>query len=94
MTLATISKKLELTSLDFYSKDAEGNFFVSKDKDTEEDIKWLRHWDNERRIAVVILESLALELGKNPKISSLGLQNKIVSNDSVETYTVYRIVKK
>ncbi|MBE7691249.1 hypothetical protein [Tenacibaculum piscium] len=95
MTLATISKILELTSLDLnYSKDAEGKFSVSVDKETGEETKWLRHWDNERRLAVSISEPLALELGKNPGITSLGLQSKeMVAKDSKETYTAYRIVK-
>lgn len=54
--------------------------------------EWMRHWDNDKRIAVSIHRELLNEIQKNSNISDLALQSEIRSTDKGD-YTAYRIVK-
>lgn len=54
--------------------------------------EWMRHWDNNRRIAVSIHKELVAELQKNSEISSLGLQHEERTGEKGK-YDSYRIVK-
>lgn len=54
--------------------------------------EWMRHWDNERRIAVSLHKDTVAELKANPKINSLGLQHEQRTGE-LGTYESYRIVK-
>lgn len=53
---------------------------------------WMRHWDNDRRIAVSIHKDLVGELKADKEISSLGLQKEVREGEQGE-YTSYRIVR-
>lgn len=55
---------------------------------------WLRHWDNDRRMAVSIHKDLAKELGadKTGAISALSLQHEQRVGEQ-GPYDAYRIVK-
>jgi len=82
MTLKQIKNQLEIPALELNTaKDKE-------DKPTD----WMRHWDNDNRVAVSIHKELVAEIKANSNISSLGLQ----SEDREGTkgpYKAYRIVK-
>lgn len=53
---------------------------------------WLRHWDNENRVAVSIHKDLVAELQADKTINSLGLQSE-TRTGSKGDYVAYRIVK-
>lgn len=53
---------------------------------------WMRHWDNDARVAVSIHKELIAEIKANPAISTLGLQTETRSG-SQGVYTAHRIVK-
>ena len=54
--------------------------------------EWMRHWDNDRRIAVSIHKELLAEIQKDNSISDLALQVEERTTD-LGDYTAYRIVK-
>lgn len=58
------------------------------DKPTE----WMRHWDNENRVAVSIHKELLAEIKADKTINSLGLQKEVRTGEQGD-YTAYRIVK-
>lgn len=64
---------------------------TAKDKD-QNSTDWMRHWDNDARIAVSIHKDLVAEIKADSTLESLGLQ-KEVREGSKGTYTAYRIVK-
>jgi len=53
---------------------------------------WMRHWDNDNRVAVSIHKDLVGELQADSNINSLGLQTETRKGDKGD-YTAYRIVK-
>ena len=53
---------------------------------------WLRHWDNENRVAVSLHKELFDELKADTSIDSLGLQTETRTGSKGE-YTAIRIVK-
>lgn len=57
-----------------------------------EKTEWLRHWDNENRIAVSLHKDLFEELKKDPKAGPLGLQYEVRKGEKGE-YHSYRLVK-
>lgn len=57
-----------------------------------EKTEWMRHWDNERRIAVSIHKDTLAELKKDSKTPSLGLQHEERTGEQ-GVYQSYRIVK-
>ena len=67
------------------------NLNTAENKDgTKSD--WMRHWDNDKRMAVSIHKELLAEIQSNGNISDLVLQSEIRSTDKGD-YTAYRIVK-
>lgn len=82
MTLAQVKEKLGLKALELNTaNDVDG-------KPTD----WMRHWDNENRVAVSIHKELVSELKADANISSLGLQKETRTGEQGE-YTAYRIVR-
>lgn len=82
MTLQEIKNNLEIPTFHLNTpNDAEGN-----------PTQWLRHWDNERRIAVSIHKDLFDELKKDSTVSNLGLQTETRIGSKGE-YQALRIVK-
>lgn len=57
-----------------------------------EKTEWLRHWDNENRIAISLHKDLFEELKKDQKAGPLGLQHEVRVGEKGE-YDSYRIVK-
>lgn len=53
---------------------------------------WMRHWDNNKRIAVSIHKELLAEIQKDNSISDLALQDEVRTAEQGD-YTAYRIVK-
>ncbi len=53
---------------------------------------WLRHWDNEARVAVSLHKDLFAELKADVNIGSLGLQHEI-REAAQGPYDSYRIIK-
>ncbi len=53
---------------------------------------WLRHWDNDNRVAVSIHKDTFNELKANPNIPDLGLQTEQLEGEK-GPYMAYRIVK-
>ena len=53
---------------------------------------WMRHWDNNRRIAVSIHKDLVAELQKDPNTAGLGLQEEEKQGEK-GPYRAIRIVK-
>ena len=82
MNLAQVKSKLEIAQLDLNTaKDLAGNA-----------TEWMRHWDNDRRIAVSIHKELVADLKSDPSIGSLALQHEVRKGDQGD-YQSYRIVK-
>jgi len=82
MNLAQVKSKLEIPQLDLNTaKNLAG-----------ESTEWMRHWDNDRRIAVSIHKDLVAELKADKNIASLALQHEIRKGDQGD-YQSYRIVK-
>ena len=71
------------------AKDADGN--PIKDANGKVD-QWLRHWDNDNRVAVSIHVELFQEIKANRNLSSLGIQKETRTAD-LGDYTAIRIVK-
>lgn len=82
MVLAEIKEKLEIASLQL-------NTALDKDENPTE---WMRHWDNDRRIAISIHKELIAELQADPKIDTLGLKEEIRTTEKGD-YTSYIIVR-
>lgn len=81
-TLAQIKSKLGISQLELVTaQDINGN-----------KTEWLRHWDNDNRVAVSIHKDLATELKSNPAITSLSLQTEPKVGEQ-GPYTAHRIVK-
>lgn len=83
-TLADVKAKLGISQLELVTaNNAEGA-----------PTDWLRHWDNDRRVAVSIHKDLAKELGadKTGSIKSLSLQYE-QKNGEQGPYDAYRIIK-
>lgn len=67
------------------------NLNTATDKDNNP-TDWMRHWDNDNRIAVSIHKELVSELKADRNIASLGLQKEVRIGEQ-GNYTAYRIVK-
>ena len=82
MNLLDIKTELAISTFELNTaKDKAGN-----------STEWLRHWDNNRRIAVSLHKELAKELKSNPKLTGLGLQTSTLTGEQGD-YTAHRIVK-
>ena len=82
MTLEQIKEKLGLTALEL-------NTATDKDDNPTD---WMRHWDNDNRVAVSIHKELVSILKADSNITSLGLQSEKRSGQKGE-YMAYRIVQ-
>lgn len=82
MNLTQIKDKLNLSTLELNTATDANN------KPTE----WMRHWDNDNRVAVSIHKELVAELKADKNITSLGLQSE-TRKGSKGDYMSYRIVK-
>ena len=82
MTLEQIKEKLKISVLELNTATD------SDDKPTD----WMRHWDNENRVAVSIHKELVGELKADKNINSLGLQSEKRTGDKGD-YMAYRIVR-
>ena len=82
MTLTQVKDKLDIPQLELNT--ATDKAGVKTD--------WMRHWDNDNRVAVSIHKELVADIKANPTMTSLGLQSE-TRNGSKGAYTAYRIVK-
>ena len=82
MTITEIKSKLQITSLELNTATD------ANDNATE----WMRHWDNDNRVAVSIHKELVSELQADANISSLALQTETRTGDKGD-YTAHRVVK-
>lgn len=82
MNLSQIKSKLNIPALELNT---------ANDKDNKP-TDWMRHWDNDNRVAVSIHKELVAEIKADSNISSLGLQSE-EREGSKGKYTAYRIVK-
>lgn len=82
MNLTQIKSKLNISALELNTANDKN------DKPTD----WMRHWDNDNRIAVSIHKELVAEIQKDSNMSSLGLQSE-ERDGSKGKYMAYRIVK-
>jgi hypothetical protein len=82
MNLAQIKTKLGIPQFELNTATNEAG----------EKTEWMRHWDNENRVAVSIHKDTVAELKTNSKINSLGLQHETRTGEKGE-YSSYRIVK-
>lgn len=82
MNLTEIKEKLGISQLELNTaKDADNNA-----------TDWMRHWDNDNRVAVSIHKDLVGELKADANIAALGLQKETREGEK-GSYTAYRIVK-
>lgn len=90
MNIAQIKEQLQIPELSLNTAtDAEGNPTVDKDGKVGQ---WLRHWDNDGRVAVSIHKDLYAEIATDSTISTLGLQKETRSAE-LGDYTAIRVVK-
>lgn len=82
MTLAQIKEQVGVKALELNTaQDKDGNA-----------TEWMRHWDNDNRVAVSIHKELVSELQADANIASLGLQKETRTAEQGD-YTAYRIVR-
>lgn len=72
-----------------YLKDVDDSSKRAIDPNTKEPTKWLRHWDNDNRIAVVMHEDTALQLKANPEMTTLELKNGGTKQGAKGDYQLY-----
>lgn len=68
---------------------------VQIDKKTNLPTKWMRHWDNARRVAVSVhADTVAIIQANGPEAQHLVLQGpeEVLAEESQTMYTRYRIV--
>lgn len=83
MDILQIKEKLGIPSLQL----------VTAETKEGEKTEWMRHWDNDRRIAVSIHKDLVTQIKENPSgINSLDLQTEKREGEQGE-YIAHRIVK-
>lgn len=55
--------------------------------------EWLRHWDNDKRVAVSIHQDTLKYLQEHPECNQLGTQQQDIEPEDGAPYTAFRIVK-
>lgn len=81
-TIAQIKSQFNVLTLNLNTaKDADGNT-----------TSWMRHWDNENRVAISLHKDLIAEIKANPAIDSLGTQIE-TKTGSQGDYKAVRVVK-
>ena len=82
MDITEIKSKLGISALQLNTaNDADGNA-----------TDWMRHWDNDNRVAVSIHKELVSEIKADPNIATLGLQSEQRTGEQ-GPYKAMRIVK-
>ena len=81
MNLTQVKSQLEIPTFQL-------NTALDKDNNPT---MWMRHWDNERRIAVSIHKDTLAQIKADPEKAELGLQ-KETKTGSKGAYEAYRIV--
>ncbi len=82
MTLAQIKEQIGINQFELNTaEDKDGNA-----------TPWMRHWDNDNRVAVSIHKDLVQELQADSNIASLGLQTEKRTGEQGD-YKAIRIVK-
>lgn len=82
MNLEEIKSKLGIATF---------NLNTSTDKDGKKDAEWMRHWDNDNRVAVSIPTEVVTKLKADSTIGTLGIQTEMKTGKQGE-YTSHRIV--
>lgn len=82
MLLSEIKTQIGINSLQLNTAKTEGGVPT----------QWVRHWDNENRVAVSLHKELLAEIQSDPTISTLGIQTEIRTGSKGD-YTAHRIVK-
>ena len=82
MTLAQVKDQIGIQQLELNT---------AEDKDGNK-TDWMRHWDNDNRVAVSIHKELIAEIKSNSNIASLGVQKEKRTGEQGD-YTAIRIVK-
>jgi hypothetical protein len=91
MRLSNIKEQLGIPVFNLnYSTDETGARAI--DSTTNQPTKWMRHWDNDNRVAVSIHEDTVKAIKENPETPDLGLQTEKREGSKGE-YTSHRIVK-
>lgn len=80
MKLADIKEELNIQQFNLNKAEKDG-------KPTE----WMRHWDNDRRIAVSMHQDTVKAIQNNPNMDNLGMQTEKRSGEKGE-YTAIRVV--
>ena len=83
MKLQDIKTKLNIPTFNL-------NFTV--DQATKEKTEWLRHWDNENRVAVNIHQDTLAKAKADPTLTSYGLKEELGVMAAQGTYDRYTIV--
>ena len=83
MNLTEIKNKLNIAVLELNT---------ATEADGETPTEWMRHWDNDNRVAVSIHKELVAELKALPSMEGLGLQHEVREGEKGD-YDAYRIVK-
>jgi len=81
MTLSEIKDKLDIQVLELNT---------ANDAD-ENPTNWMRHWDNDNRVAVSIHKDTIAAIQESPSSSNLGLQHETRTGEKGD-YDAYRIV--
>lgn len=90
-TLANLKQTLGLDKLELtYQKDDKGVRVI--DPETKEPTKWLRHWDNNNRVAYVIHEDTVNKIKANPAMSNLGTKDNGSKETEKGSYHLFTII--
>lgn len=82
MTLANIKNKYGIGALELNT---------AKDKAGVE-TEWMRHWDNDNRVAVSLHKELVAKIQANPGMTNLGVQETRLTAESGKAYHAVRII--
>lgn len=90
-TLSEIKAQFSVSSLQLnYQKDEQGNKAI--DKETNQPTKWLRHWDNDNRVALVIHEDTVKKIQDNPNMINLSTKANGIKTTEKGDYQLYTII--
>lgn len=54
--------------------------------------EWMRHWDNDKRIAVSLHQDTLTKIKADPELPNLGIQQETIVSATGGAYTAIRIV--
>jgi len=92
MDIVALKEKLGVKHLELaYLTDAEGNRQI--DPTTNAETKWLKHWDNDRRQAILIHEDTALMIKKDPaNVTNLGTKPAVTKSGAGGEYIMHVVI--